>query len=154
MAYERTNPVASAGWFRQPGRSTPAWGITERVDGYCATSYTYSRRPQPVPRLDVAAAMADIGCWPYERPYPMEAMMTAINAEPADPTARSVKPARIGNVMISLNQRPEMNDRSHPLTATPRAHRDSLLSPMAGAEVEGEPMKRARLMGYLRAQEA
>ncbi len=95
--------------------------------------------------------MADIGCWPYERPYPMEAMMTAINAEPADPTARSVKPARIGNVMISLNQRPEMNDRSHPLTATPRAHRDSLLSPMAGAEVEGEPMKRARLMGYLRA---
>jgi hypothetical protein len=49
MAYERTNPVASAGWFRQPGRSTPAWGITERVDGYCATSYIYSRRPQPVP---------------------------------------------------------------------------------------------------------
>jgi hypothetical protein len=73
MAYERTNPVASAGSFRQPGRSTPAWGITERVDGYCATSYIYSRRPQPVPRLDVAAAIADIGCWPHERPYPMEA---------------------------------------------------------------------------------
>jgi len=82
-AYERTNPVAGTGWIRQPGGGLPAWGITERVDDYCATSYVYSRRPQPVPRLDVAAAINDIGRRSYERPHPMEAMMAAINAEPA-----------------------------------------------------------------------
>lgn len=82
-AYERTNPVAGAGWIRQPGGGLPAWGITERVDDYCATSYVYSRRPQPVPRVDVAAALDDIGRRSYERPRPMEAMMAAINAEPA-----------------------------------------------------------------------
>jgi hypothetical protein len=80
-AYERTNPVAGAGWVRQPGRSTPAWGITERVDDYCATSYIYCRTPQPVPRLDVAAAIADIGRRAYEAPNPMEAMLGVINSE-------------------------------------------------------------------------
>jgi hypothetical protein len=80
-AYERTNPVAGAGWVRQPGRSTPAWGITERVDDYCATSYIYGRTPQPVPRLDVAAAIADIERRAYEAPDPMEAMLGVINAE-------------------------------------------------------------------------
>ena len=37
-----------------------AWGIAERVDDYCATSFVYCREPQPVPRVDVAAALADI----------------------------------------------------------------------------------------------
>jgi hypothetical protein len=61
----------------------PAWGITERVDDYCATSFVYSRRPQDVPRVEVAEAIADIGRCSYEQPQPMEAMMAAINAEPA-----------------------------------------------------------------------
>jgi Protein of unknown function (DUF2961) len=78
-AYERTNPVAGAGWVRPSGRGMPAWGICERVDDYCATSFVYSRRPQAVTRLDVAAAVADIGRRPYEQPLPMEAMMAAIN---------------------------------------------------------------------------
>jgi len=81
-AYERTNPVAGAGWVRQQGRALPAWGITERVDDYCATSFIYSRRPQAVPRLEVAAAIADIGRRGYEQPDPMEAMVAAINADP------------------------------------------------------------------------
>jgi hypothetical protein len=37
-----------------------AWGIAERVDDYCATAYVYCREPQPVPRLDLAVALADI----------------------------------------------------------------------------------------------
>ncbi len=48
-AYERTNPVAGAGWMRQKGTELPAWGITEHVDDYCATSFVYSLRPQIVP---------------------------------------------------------------------------------------------------------
>jgi hypothetical protein len=82
-AYEATNPIAGAGWVRRGDGGLPAWGITERVDDYCATSYIYSRRPQPVPRVDVAAAIADIGRRPYERPHPMEAVVAVINAEPA-----------------------------------------------------------------------
>jgi hypothetical protein len=82
-AYERTNPVAGAGWVRPPDKRVPAWGITERVDDYCATSFVYSLRPQPVPRLNVAEAVADVGRRAYERPFPMEAMMAAINTEPA-----------------------------------------------------------------------
>ena len=42
--YERTNPVAGEGWQlrRRSGRFL-AWGIAERVDDYCATSYVYCR---------------------------------------------------------------------------------------------------------------
>ena len=50
-AYERTNPVAGAGWARNPNPALLAWGITERVDDYCATAFVYCREPQPVPRL-------------------------------------------------------------------------------------------------------
>jgi hypothetical protein len=70
-AYERTNPVAGEGWRRGiPGML--AWGIAERVDDYCATSYVYCTQPQPVPRVDVAAAVADIERKPYESPRPFE----------------------------------------------------------------------------------
>ena len=57
-AYERTNPVAGAGWARNPNTALLAWGITERVDDYCATAYVYCRHPQPVPRLDVDGGAA------------------------------------------------------------------------------------------------
>jgi hypothetical protein len=49
-------------------------GIAERVDDYCATAFVYCRDPQPVPRLDLDAARADIGRRPYETPDPTEAM--------------------------------------------------------------------------------
>ena len=64
-AFEKVNPPAGRGWQR----SSPdllAQGIAERVDDYCATAYVYCRDPQPVPRLDVAAALANIERRPYE----------------------------------------------------------------------------------------
>ena len=73
-AYERTHPVAGAGWVRNPNPATLAWGIAERVDDYCATSFVYCRDPQPVPRLDVNAATADIGRRPYEQPGALEVL--------------------------------------------------------------------------------
>lgn len=70
-AYETTNPVAGGGWVRgMPGML--AWGIAERVDDCCATSYVYCTRPQAVPRLDVAEAVADIERKPYEIAAPFE----------------------------------------------------------------------------------
>jgi hypothetical protein len=67
-AYACTNPAAGDGWFRDLDPPLYAAGIAERVDDYCATSYVYCTRPQPVPRLDVAAAAADIDRRPYEAP--------------------------------------------------------------------------------------
>ena len=58
-AYERTNPVAGRGWVRGVAGML-AWGITERVDDYCATAFVYCTETQPVPRVDVAAATADL----------------------------------------------------------------------------------------------
>jgi hypothetical protein len=77
-AYERSNPVAGEGWLRDAQGRYLAWGIAERVDDYCATSYVYCRRPQPVPRLDVAAALADIERRPWELAHPMEAVSALI----------------------------------------------------------------------------
>lgn len=65
-AYEKTNPVAGEGWFRDMVPGLHAWGIAERVDDYCATAYVYCTRPQPVPRVDVGVALADIERRPYE----------------------------------------------------------------------------------------
>ena len=42
----------------------------------------YSRRPQPVARLDVALAIADIGRREYEEAHPMEAMLALMNTLP------------------------------------------------------------------------
>jgi hypothetical protein len=76
-AYEETNPVAGEGWHR-PGRGPLlAWGICERIDDYCATAFVYARRPQPVPRCDMGAAVADIARLPYEEPDRMERTMSA-----------------------------------------------------------------------------
>jgi hypothetical protein len=43
------------------------------VDDYCATAFVYCREPQPVPRLDLAVATADIEA-AYEQPHPLEPM--------------------------------------------------------------------------------
>jgi hypothetical protein len=70
--YSRTNPAAGAGWAMNPSPGVLARGIAERVDDYCATAFVYCTEPQAVPRLDVAAAIADIGRADYEEPTPME----------------------------------------------------------------------------------
>lgn len=75
QAYERSNPVAGGGWQRNPGPGVLARGIAERVDDYCATAYVYCSHPQPVPRLDLAEALADIERLPYEEPSPAERMI-------------------------------------------------------------------------------
>jgi hypothetical protein len=71
-AYEQGHPAAGAGWARDLGHGLLAWGIVERVDDYCATSFVYCRDPQPVPRVDVDAAVADIGRRDYEVASPFE----------------------------------------------------------------------------------
>jgi hypothetical protein len=77
--YERTHPVAGAGWVRDGGRGLLAWGIAERVDDYCAASFVYCLEPQPVPRLDLAAALADIERREYEHADPREALAFAVD---------------------------------------------------------------------------
>jgi hypothetical protein len=80
-AYEKTNPVAGEGWIRPS--SAPgllAWGLAERVDDYCATSFVYCTRPQPVPRLDMATALADIKRRTYESPAPNEGLGAMITS--------------------------------------------------------------------------
>jgi len=57
---------AGEGWHRPSRGDVIAMGIAERVDDYCAVAYVMCAEPQPVPRLDVAAAVADIGRRPYE----------------------------------------------------------------------------------------
>jgi len=76
--YARTNPAAGTGWTHRPAPGVLAYGIAERVDDYCATAFTYCREPQPVPRLDVASALADIARRPFEAPHPLEAALGAM----------------------------------------------------------------------------
>ena len=71
-AYNRSNPPAGAGWAMNPFPGALARGIAERVDDYCATAFVYCTEPQAVPRLDIAAALADIGRKEYEQPSAME----------------------------------------------------------------------------------
>jgi hypothetical protein len=77
--YQRTNPPAGAGWRTgDPSSVMAGGGLAERVDDYCATSYVYCRRPQPVPRLDIHGAVADIGRLEYERPGEIEGFLASI----------------------------------------------------------------------------
>ena len=79
-AYRRTNPPAGSGWRTGDGSGVMAGGgLAERVDDYCATSYVYCARVQPVPRLDVAAALADIGRLDYEAPNEIEGFLAAVS---------------------------------------------------------------------------
>jgi hypothetical protein len=71
-AYAEKHPAAGAGWARNPRPGLLAQGIAERVDDYSAAAFVYCREPQPVPRLDLAAALAGIERTTYERPHPME----------------------------------------------------------------------------------
>jgi hypothetical protein len=79
-AYDLTNPVAGEGWSTDGPPGLLAWGICERVDDYSCTSYVYCLEPQGVPRVDVAAAIADIGRRAYEHAGQMEAVSEAMDA--------------------------------------------------------------------------
>lgn len=69
---EAQGRVAGTGINRDRGGPLLASGIFERVDDYCATAFTVCAQPQPVPRLDVAGAVADLARLPYEKPDEME----------------------------------------------------------------------------------
>jgi Protein of unknown function (DUF2961) len=74
-AVDAAGIVAGGGW-RRIGRGGIEWfAVCERVDDYCATAYVACRDAQPVPRVDVAGAVADIGRLPYEQPSLMETML-------------------------------------------------------------------------------
>ncbi len=77
--YRRTNPPAGAGWRSgEPSSVMAGGGLAERVDDYCATSYVYCCRPQPVPRLDIDAALVDVGRLEYEHPGEIEGFLATI----------------------------------------------------------------------------
>lgn len=73
--YQRTNPAAGAGWQFDPSPGVIARGIAERVDDYCAAAFVYCTQPQSVPRVSLAAALADITRKTYERPSAFERML-------------------------------------------------------------------------------
>jgi len=60
--------VAGRGWHRVDRGGVEWFAIAERVDDYCATAFVYCRDVQPVPGVDVEAAIADIERFPYEGP--------------------------------------------------------------------------------------
>jgi hypothetical protein len=76
---DRAGRVAGSGWYTMPASGPlESFGICERQDDYCATSFVYCRDAQPVPRLDLAAATADIARRAYETPSPYEAALSLL----------------------------------------------------------------------------
>ncbi len=75
-SWQASHAAAGDGWRLADHGPLLASGLHERSDDYCATSYVYCSRPQPVPRLDVAAAVADIGRLEGEVPSALERMMS------------------------------------------------------------------------------
>ena len=74
-AVDAAGIVAGNGW-QHIGRPAAEWfAVCERVDDYCATAFVYCRDVQAVPRVDVAAATADIGRFDYERPTGFELVL-------------------------------------------------------------------------------
>ena len=74
-AYAASHPAAGRGWEDDPPGRYAGRGIAERVDDYCSTAFVYCTEPQAVPRVDVAAAVADIERREYERPSGFERML-------------------------------------------------------------------------------
>jgi hypothetical protein len=73
--YLETNPPAGTGWVSRPRPGVLGMGICERVDDYSAAAFVYCREVQSVPRVDVAAATADLARREYEAVSPIEAMI-------------------------------------------------------------------------------
>jgi hypothetical protein len=86
-AYAEAHPVAGDGWLRDLAPGLLAWGIAERVDDYCATAFVYCTEAQAVPRVDVEAATADIGRFPYEEAGPTEGLAMTIAGYKGDTDA-------------------------------------------------------------------
>jgi len=74
-AWQAAHAAAGQGWQHFSEGPLIASGLHERSDDYCATTYVYCARPQAVPRLDVAAAVADIGRVDDEAPGALERIM-------------------------------------------------------------------------------
>jgi hypothetical protein len=73
-AYVSTHPLAGNGWFdATPGLCGA--GLFERVDDYSAAAFVYLRDAQPAPRVDVAAATADLARRGHEQADPLEAFL-------------------------------------------------------------------------------
>lgn len=71
--------VAGTG-LNEPREGGPPFlghGIVERVDDYSAVAFTMCRDAQSVPRVDIAAATADLERRDYESAGPFELMLTA-----------------------------------------------------------------------------
>jgi hypothetical protein len=56
--------------------ATKDWAfLAERQDDYCATAFVYCRTPQPVPRLNIKSATANVARMPYEKLTPFEELV-------------------------------------------------------------------------------
>jgi hypothetical protein len=64
--------VAGNGLTRPVSGRVIAHGIVERVDDCCATSFVMCAEAQGVPRVDLAAAVADLARRAHEQPDPLE----------------------------------------------------------------------------------
>ena len=75
---EAAGLVAGSGWM-QLGSPIAEWfGICERQDDVCATAYVYCRDAQPVPRLDLESATADLARRRYEEASPFEGRLAEL----------------------------------------------------------------------------
>jgi hypothetical protein len=62
-----TRPLAGEGALQEESpEGTIHGGLVERVDDVCAAAFVYCRTPQPVPPVNVAAAVADLELLDYE----------------------------------------------------------------------------------------
>ena len=59
-AFKASVTPAGVGWLEGVVPGQHAFGLYERSDDWCATSFVYCRDVQPVPRVDVAVATADV----------------------------------------------------------------------------------------------
>ena len=77
--YKATHlPASSKDWkLSQDGKRL--MGIAERQDDYCATAFVYCRTPQPVPRLNIKSATANIARMSYEGLTLFEELMKKLN---------------------------------------------------------------------------
>ena len=86
---ERERRVAGGGWLRLGAPGVEWIAICERQDDVCATAYLYLREAQGVPRLDLAAACADLARRPWESASPFEGALAGLAlAAPAPEPAR------------------------------------------------------------------
>ena len=75
-AIDASGVVAGNGWRRLGSGAVEWFALCERVDDYCATAFVMCREVQPVPRVDVDVAIADVARFSYETPSPFERVLT------------------------------------------------------------------------------